>query len=453
MDDPKQARTDQRSTRTRFGRIRGLLPAVAEGSFAWNSLFTSARSLVTILAQLVFTPVIVKLYDPEAYGSFGLVFSISALLLSVFTLQYDRAILLPSKEDDVRGLQAVSNALPLYFSLLTLIVLAVAKDPLLAVFHAQGVGNGVYLIPLLIVLGAWSQTSQKMVQVRYRYKEGFIYGSAIVVLSKLTTISYGLFVGSHFVGLALAEFFNRIAYQVINYRVILAREPLVRWDDLRLGKHLDVMRKYISFPRYDLPAVALNAVSNRLPVFWITRFFGLAQLGQYTLAMSLLEMPMRLFGYSLSTTFYQKAARTYERDGMSALARITKRMMLSIGAASLLPLLVIGLFSEPVFRVIFGEQWAMSGSISSALAIYYFARLLVEPVVPVLRVLHAQRTYLRFQVFLLILRVGTLAGSLYMALDLVDALLLYACANAAAYAALALIILHRLGPVAPPALP
>lgn len=446
MEDPKQASQDQRPARTRFVRIRNLLPAVSEGSFAWNSLFTSARSLVMILAQLIFTPIIVKLYDAEAYGSFGLVFSMSALLLTVFTLQFDRAILLPSNEADIRGLQAVSNALPFYFSLITLVVLLFAKTPILVLFNAQGVGNGIYLIPLLTVLGAWSQTSQKMVQVRYRYKEGFIYGSAIVIGAKLTTIAYGFFIGGQFIGIALAEFFNRIAYQVINYRVILGGEPLVRLDDLRLKKHFGVMRKYISFPQYDLPAVALNAVSNRLPVFWITRFFGLAQLGQYTLAMSLLEMPMRLFGYSLSNTFYQKAARIYERDGINALARITKRMMFSVGAVSVFPLGVIWLFSEPVFRIIFGEQWALSGSISSALAIYYFARLVVEPVVPVLRVLHAQRIYLRFQVVLFLLRLATMVGSITMDIDLVNALLVYACVNAAAYAALVMIILHRTRP-------
>lgn len=432
-----------------------MLPAVAEGSFAWNSLFTSARSLVMILAQLVFTPIIVKLYDPEAYGSFGLVFSMSALLLTVFTLQYDRAILLPSNEEEVRGLQAVSNALPFYFSLLTFIALLLAKDPLLALFNAQGVGNGVYLIPLLTLLGAWSQTSQKMVQVRYRYKEGFIYGSAIVIGAKLTTIAYGFLIGGHFVGLALAEFFNRIANQVINYRVILGREPLVRLDDLKLGKHLGVMRKFISFPRYDLPAVALNTISNQVPVFWIPRFFGLAQLGQYTLAMGLLEMPMRLFGYSLSNTFYQKAARTYERQGITALAGITQRMMLGIGAAALLPMIIIGLYSEPVFIWVFGERWALSGALSSSLAIFYFARLVVEPVVPVLRVVKAQRGYLRFQIALFVLRLGTIAAAMATELDLPASIALYAVSNAMGYGALAAYILIRIrkgrspGPVQP----
>lgn len=429
---------------TLVDRLRAKLPALSEGSFALNSLFTSARSLVMIVAQLIFTPIIVKLYDPVDYGTFGLVFSMSTLLLTVFTLQYDRAILLPSNEADVRSLKAVSNALPLYLSLITLMVLLVAKDPILGLFNARSIGNGVYLIPLLVVLGAWSQTSQKMVQVRYRYKEGFIYGSAVVIVSKLTTIAYGVLVGSHFLGLALAELFNRVSYQIINYRVILNGEPLLKLDDFDLKKHWWVLRKYISFPRYDLPATVLNATSGQFPIFWIPRYFGLAHLGQFTLAMGLLEMPMRLFGYSLSNTFYQKAARTMEQQGQGALGSVTRKMMLSIAVLSALPLLLIGLFSEPLFIWVFGERWALSGSLASVLSIYYYSRLVVEPVTPVLRVMRAQRSFFRFQAILLMARLATLGAATMTGTALVETMTIYALVNAAAYASLAGFILWLL---------
>ena len=72
----------------RGGTLLGIrLPAFAEGSFAWNVSFSSGNSLVTIIAQLVFTPIIVKLYDPTAYGAFGFIISLSTLFLSISTLQ------------------------------------------------------------------------------------------------------------------------------------------------------------------------------------------------------------------------------------------------------------------------------------------------------------------------------------------------------------------------------
>ena len=114
------------------------LPVFAEGSFAWNLSFTSGRSLVTILAQVALTPIIVRLYDPEAYGSFGVVLSLTALLLPVVTLKYEKAILLARQEEDLLGVRAVSNALAFFFSLLVLALLVVARGPLLGAIGAEG---------------------------------------------------------------------------------------------------------------------------------------------------------------------------------------------------------------------------------------------------------------------------------------------------------------------------
>jgi O-antigen/teichoic acid export membrane protein len=400
--------------------------------------------VVTILAQLVFTPIIVKLYDPVAYGSFGFILSLSTLLLSLFTLQYDRALFLAREEQDVAGLRAASNAIPFYFSMIVLLVLLVAQDRILELVGADDLGNGIFLLPLLVVFGAWSQTSQRMVAVRYRYREGFLYGSAMVVGSKLMAILYGVLVGSHFVGLALAELFNRVVQQVINYRIVLKEVVLFRISDLLLGKHRSVLVKYIGFPKYELPAVAVAAVSNQIPIFWIPKMFGLAMFGQYSLALSLLEMPMRLFGYSLSGIFYQKAARTYQEQGGRALASITHRMMISITAISAAPLLVIALFAEPVFSWVFGETWVMAGAMSSRLCIVYFFRLLIEPVSSVLRVIGEQRNYFLFHGNFLILRLSAVAYAVFAGYDVLDAITVFAVANALGHASLAAYILLRL---------
>jgi O-antigen/teichoic acid export membrane protein len=424
--------------------LQARLPTVKEGSFAWNSVFTSARSLVTILAQLIFTPIIVRLYTPEAYGAFGFIFSVSTILLSLFTLQYEKAMFLPNREKEIHALRSVCNALPLYFALLLALALFLAQGPLLRLAGVEGLGHGIFLIPILIVAGAWSQSSQRMVSVRYLYKEGFLYGSLVTVGGKLTAILYGALVGSHYVGLALAELFNKLLLQVVNSRIILREARLITWDDLNLRRHWWVMRKYSSFPRFELPAVVLNAISNKTPIFWIPYSYGLAQLGQYSLAMALLEMPMRLFGYSLSNTFYQKAARTHEVQGLRSLARITYRMMAWIGMVGFLPMLCIALFAEPIFTWVFGQQWAVSGALSSSLAIFYFVRLVVEPVVPALRVLGLQSDYLRFQILLFVSRLTIVLVLMALEKDLVTSITLYAIQNALMYAGLAVFIVRQL---------
>jgi len=409
------------------------LPVFAEGSFAWNLSFTSGRSLVTILAQVALTPVIVRLYDPEAYGSFGVVLSLTALLLPVVTLKYEKAILLARQEEDLLGVRAVSNALAFFFSLLVLVLLLVARGPLLGAIGAEGLGNAVFLVPLLVLLSAWAQNSQLMVAARNRYKEGFLYGSGTVVVSKLAAIAYGVFVGNHFLGLVLTEMLNRSLNSLVNVRFILGERRLLKPDHFRIRPHWRVLRKYVAFPKYELPANVVRTFSGQIPVFWIPASFGLAAFGQLALSLSLLEMPMRLFGYSISNTFYQKAAVVHERDGRAALASITFRTMAAVALASFVPLLLLGLFATPVFVFFLGEAWAVAGSLSSVLAVFYFARLVVEPVSTVLRVIGEQRALLRFQLVLLLFRLAAWGGAAAAGYGLVGSIALYSAASTVAY--------------------
>lgn len=399
-------------------------------------MFTSARSLVTILAQLIFTPIIVKLYAPEDYGAFGFMMASSTLLLQVATLQYDKALFLAREEWDIGSVRALSNLLPLLFAIVTTVVLVFFRDPMLALAGVEHIGNGIFLVPVLLVVGAWSQTSQRMVQVRYRYKEGFLYGSSMVVGSKLLAIAYGVWIGGHFLGLAIAELSNRIFQQVVNDALIL-KDLRKRWD--QHGKLADLraaMLRHIGFPKFELPSVVLGAVANHAPLFWIPRNYGLVEMGQYALATSLLEMPMRLFGYSLAGTFYQKAANTYRDQGGRALARITYRMMAVIAGVSAIPLLVIAFTAEPVFTWLFGPQWAMAGTISAVLSLFYFTRLVVEPVSSVLRVIDKQRSFLRLHAITLLARALAIAIAIHLQLSIAEGMLLFSAASALVYVAM-----------------
>lgn len=426
-------------------KLAGLkIPSLEAGSFAANLGFTSGRSVVTILAQLVFTPIIVKLYDPESYGAFGFLLSLSTLFLPLFTLQYDKALFLARDEADIAGLRNLLNTLPLVLSAGLLVILYLGRDRILAMANVEGLGNGLLLVPLFIVLGAWSQTSQYMVAVRYRYKEGFLYGSTMVVGSKLLAIGYGLLAGGHYVGLAAAELFNRSMQQFINHRLILKEAIGTRERIFGLKRYATVLRKYSNFPKFELPAVMIAALARQIPIFWLPRVYELGSFGQYVLAASLLEMPMRLFGYSLSGVFYQKAARTYAEHGLEALGHLTKRTAIYLGGASLIPLLLITFFADMAFEWVFGPTWAVAGALASRLCIAYGIRLLVEPLSSILRVLGKQRNYFLFHGNFLVLRSIAVGLSIFLGLDIVEAITLYAIANGSGHLVMGIYIFTQL---------
>src|SRR5699024_11115846 len=61
--------------------------------------------------------------------------------------------------------------------------------------------------------------------------------------------------------------------------------------------------------------------------------------------------------------------------------------------------LIIFLFGDNIFMLLFGEEWALSGSIASYLSIWLFANYVGAPIVNTYLVFNKQKTAFRFSVF------------------------------------------------------
>lgn len=424
------------------------LPSIKKGSFGHNQLLTASQRSVALLAQLIFTPIITRLYAPEAYGLTNAVISLAGLLFPVFTLMYERAMLLAREEEDIQGLRAVVNVLPALFSTILFVVLLIGGDGLLTAIGLPAMGRLALLVPVLVVLSAWARNSWMMVAVRMRYKAIFVYGSISAVGNKLVAVAHGVLLGGGAIGLLIAELFLHLSQWIFNAKLVLRDNPLQSL--LRTGPAgmRAVMRKYISFPRYELPATGLAQLGARIPLWWLPSTYGIAVFGQFSLSMALLEAPLSLLSHSMSQTFYQKAALVYHAEGPRRLRSITFRTMGFVSAVSLLPMLLVAIFSETIFLFFFGPDWGLAGQITQALTIMYLARLMVEPVMSVLRVINDQRAYVWFNAVLLVLRVGAAVTAVLLGLPLISALLMYAVAEALGRMALAAWIIHRLNRLA-----
>ena len=66
--------------------------------FAKNVINYASYFGLTFLIQLVFTPVIARVYTAESYGYFSLTSSIAAYLSVLYTLQLEQAVVLQKSE-------------------------------------------------------------------------------------------------------------------------------------------------------------------------------------------------------------------------------------------------------------------------------------------------------------------------------------------------------------------
>lgn len=70
-----------------------------------------------------------------------------------------------------------------------------------------------------------------------------------------------------------------------------------------------VSRAYSDFPIYRTPQVLVNALSQSLPVFVIGYYFGVTQVGYFSLAQTILGAPVTLLSGALSNVLFPKISQ------------------------------------------------------------------------------------------------------------------------------------------------
>src|SRR5690625_4203888 len=109
------------------GSWRNSKPSIHNNKNMFKRLFNSrfARNVALVATgtagaqaiTMAFSPVITRLYGPEAFGLLGTFAATLAIVTPIAALTYPIAIVLPKKDDDARGIAKLSLLLALFISL------------------------------------------------------------------------------------------------------------------------------------------------------------------------------------------------------------------------------------------------------------------------------------------------------------------------------------------------
>lgn len=426
------------------GWKRDLAQVRVKGSFARNALYTFTDAAVNILSQVLLTPIVAHLYGPAAYGIYGLFTSIASNLSMLGSLGYPNAFVLI---DDDRRFHALAR-----LSLLLLAGLCVLCMPLFLVpsllyrlFPSWSVmGAWCMAVPWMVfLLGFWNILINWTNRVK-AFNLNARVGPVTNVSLRLVNILTGLLRGGNAHGLILGE--------------VAVRSVTSTWFAFSLRRHgirhlfrkapREEMRTVAAdlrdYPRYIMPAGWLSLFATQLPIFGLTELGDSSVVGHFTLAGSLLLMPLRLFGFSLTSVFLRKATEVAPHDPR-ALGDITLRLYKRLLTLGLLPFLGLTFFGDVVFATVLGPDWRIAGAYCGVMGPFYLFRLLSEPLVSVYNALRAERSRFRiYGVQFLICLAATAAGTWIFA-DATMVVLLFALGNAIFYLIMGCDILRRTG--------
>ena len=135
----------------------------------WKSRFVRNVAVVasgTAGAQAIviaFSPIITRLYGPEAFGILGTFMAIVAVITPIAALSYPIAIVLPKEDSDARGIARLSAYIALGVATLTALLLLAFGNQIVNLLQVQEVSSYIWLLPLVILFAAWLQINQQWV--------------------------------------------------------------------------------------------------------------------------------------------------------------------------------------------------------------------------------------------------------------------------------------------------
>lgn len=328
----------------------------------------------TSVAQLItigFTPLLSRIYNPDDFGLFAIIFGISSIISTVIGGRYEIALVQPENDRESLNLSFISAMSMIFFTSIFTLFIIFFENQLNQILNINK--DIIILIPLMsFFIGLFNILN--MLNTRFELYKSIAFAkiSRSVIQNLLPVILSFSFISSKNLIIGYISGF------IVTYIVLLKN----RFYQILFSKYLSLkhlfylMKKYKDFPLYSAPASLVDSISQQLPLIFIFYIGGELMNGLYFLAARLISIPTSLIGVSFGQVFY-KDVTTYINSNKPIMPLLTNAIKkLSLIAV---PIFILIYFLSPtIFPIIFGEEWKESGNIAQYLGSIFLIQFIVS---------------------------------------------------------------------------
>ena len=332
---------------------------ITKVNFVKNVITVATGTAGAQIITMAFSPIITRIYTPEEYGLLGLYLAVVMMLAPIAALTYPIAIVLPEKSQNALSLVQLSFILSFAFGGLLTVILSFFGSEILNLINAVELVEYINLIPLTIILVAFLQVIEQYAIRNKGFKSiakasvirSVLVGSAQVGIGYLNPIGLVLILS------ATAGFY--IKATLIYMHSSLNIKTLTKAFDLR--EVIGVAVEYKKFPIYRAPQVFINTLSQSMPVVFLAIISGPVASGYYTLAMSVLNVPVILLAKSVGDVFYPYIVE--KNNKKESIENEVYKASFALALLGIIPFGAVFLFGEELFSLIFGRCMEYSRSL------------------------------------------------------------------------------------------
>lgn len=378
--------------------VRNLLSTFNLG----HASFVGSSALMQ-LVPLLTAPIIARLYTPAEFGIYAVFFALATILAAIAPMALTHATLLEADDRDAAHATLLTISVVAGFcALFAVLGLATPRSQKVAMF-GEAVVPYLPWLPLTILfsgifncLYTWAiRTRRFHLLSRNRIVLG-LSTAALQVGIGLTKPGAVGFIVANLCGYGLA-----VALLLFPLMADLQRLR----PDFSARSALAQIIKHRALPMWTVPANLVNSISNFLPDLIIGRLFGVAQLGQFSLANRMVNFPLTFIASSAQDIFRQQASQEFNEHGH---CRKTFNRFFFLMVIVTIALLIPMILAMPyVFPIIFGDQWGQAGVLVQAVGLLLVVRFVTSPLSYVWIIRGHQKLDFLWQVGLLALSVAT----------------------------------------------
>lgn len=383
-------------------------PKLLKTGFLYPVLQLTSASVLGQLLILISLPLITRLYEPAAFGLFGVFNAIIGIFLVISSLRFELAIPMASHERNAEQVFSLSIAISIVFAAVALLAVEILSVFFSKSLEIESADDLIWLIPVALLSGGIFKALNYLYIWRGEYKR--ISQSKVLqsVAFVLTQISLGL-AGLSTMGLAFGLILGQLVgaawlikdLSVLKIFGVFCKSPL---------RTLSLMRENKNYAKYDVAAAFINAISQHIPSILLALLFSPKFAGLFYLADRMLSVPSGMFGRAVGQVLHGHIR--HDKSANLLQARVHKICVVMI-LLVFIPAYVIHYHAYPLFQVIFGQPWGLSGVVASWLILGIAVQFIYTPLSPVLITTGGQHKHLGIHIFLLITKVlGLLAGYL-----------------------------------------
>lgn len=374
-----------------------------KSEFSRNVLTLMTGTTIAQAIPIAISPILTRIYTPEDFGVFALFVALVGFMAVTASGRYEQAIMLPKYDKYAINILMLSLILICLTSILSFIVILLFKEEILQLLNNDLLRNWIYFIPITVFFIALFNL---LINYNNRTKHYEDIAKATVIKSlvlAIAQVSIG-FLKNGFAGLIVGQVLAQIFANIKLAKNIMKDKTLLA--TISVKNMLALAKKYINFPKYNMPHALLGNISSNLPIYIFTPFFGSTIVGKYSLALMIVLTPMSIIATSTTKVYNQKLAELYNKRENVYI--FTFNIIKSLLKKILFPFIIFIVFAPQIFEIVFGSQWMDSGEYIQILSVYILLNLIVSIIAYIPSLLNLQSKAFKITIIHFLLLSATL---------------------------------------------